>query len=263
MSPCSTGNPTSQTVASLTNSISISIFVLLLITSSAQCHAAYSGRGRHSRMVRKYLAPHNAARAAVRMPLLRWDSRLENYARWSAYQRRYDCALQHSNGSYGENIFWGSGNDWKPAQAVAAWLSEKIWYDYWSNSCVGGNDCGHYTQIVWGRTSRIGCARVVCVGGQGVFITCNYDPPGTSDTCLAEAPYTSALVLEKVPKGYTVSMSTCAKYADQLVHGRNTTGTYVSEVHGWTLLDVVGMLLGMMEHAWNDEVKSTARRMLP
>lgn len=45
--------------------------------------------------------------------------------------------------------------------------------------------------------------------------------------------------------------------------GRNTTGTYVSEVHGWTLLDVVGMLLGMMEHDWNDEVKSTARRMLP
>ncbi|XP_044472451.1 pathogenesis-related protein PR-1-like [Mangifera indica] len=173
-------------MALFTDSNSISIFVFLLITSSAQCHAAYSGRGGYKSMVKEYLAPHNAARTAMRMRPLHWDSRLENYAKWYANQRRYDCALRHSNGPYGENIFWGSGKDWKPAQAVAAWLSEKSSYDYWSNSCMGGNDCGHYTQIVWSRSRRIGCARVVCEDGRGVFITCNYDPPGNF---IGERPY--------------------------------------------------------------------------
>ncbi|KAJ0031505.1 hypothetical protein Pint_14206 [Pistacia integerrima] len=122
----------------------------------------------------------------MRMRPLQWDYKLENYAKWYANQRRYDCALQHSNGQYGENIFWGSGKDWTPAQAVAAWLSEKSSYDYWSNSCLGGSECGHYTQIIWSRTRRIGCARVVCEDNQGVFITCNYDPPGNF---IGERPY--------------------------------------------------------------------------
>ncbi|XWS52169.1 hypothetical protein CRYUN_Cryun11dG0043900 [Craigia yunnanensis] len=34
--------------------------------------------------------------------------------------------------------------------------------------------CGHYTQIVWKNTRRIGCARVICDNGD-VFMTCNYD----------------------------------------------------------------------------------------
>ncbi|KAJ4823769.1 Cuticle-degrading protease [Turnera subulata] len=115
-----------------------------------------------------------------------WDARLAGYAQWYANQRRYDCALRHSNGPYGENIFWGSGSAWTPAQAVAAWLAERRWYNYRSNSCSGDRDCGHYTQIVWRNTRRIGCARVVCFGGAGVFMTCNYDPPGNF---VGERPY--------------------------------------------------------------------------
>ncbi|XP_044464792.1 pathogenesis-related protein PR-1-like [Mangifera indica] len=182
MPPCSTANPTSPTMASFKNSISIFIFVFLFITSSS--HSAYSSG--YNSVVNEYLAPQNAARAAVRMRPLQWDSKVEDYAKWYANQRKDDCALQHSNGPYGENIFWGSGDDWKPAQAVALWLSEKSSYDYSSNSCDGGSDCGHYTQIIWGRTRRIGCARVVCEDDKGVFITCNYDPPGNF---IGERPY--------------------------------------------------------------------------
>ncbi|CAK9154544.1 unnamed protein product [Ilex paraguariensis] len=126
------------------------------------------------------------ARAALRMPPLVWDVKLARYAQWYATQRQRDCALKHSNGPYGENIFWGSGNDWTPAQAAMAWVAERKWYRYWSNSCAEGQECGHYTQIVWSSTKKVGCARVACFGGRGVFMTCNYDPPGNY---IGERPY--------------------------------------------------------------------------
>ncbi|GAB4853595.1 Cuticle-degrading protease [Ancistrocladus abbreviatus] len=134
----------------------------------------------------QFLAPHNAARAVVGLPPLAWDAHLAGYAQSYANQRRYDCALVHSSGPYGENIFWGSGSSWTPQQAVAAWVDEAQYYDYSSNSCIDGEDCGHYTQIVWRTSKRLGCARVVCYDGAGVFITCNYDPPGNY---IGERPY--------------------------------------------------------------------------
>ncbi|KAK9101693.1 hypothetical protein Sjap_018947 [Stephania japonica] len=136
--------------------------------------------------VDQFLFPQNSARAALGEPPLTWDNHLESYAQWYANQRRADCSLIHSNGLYGENIFWGSGDGWAPGQAVADWLSEAKWYNHWTNSCEEGQECGHYTQIVWRGTRRVGCATVVCDGGSGVFITCNYDPPGNY---LGEDPY--------------------------------------------------------------------------
>ncbi|XP_073271029.1 pathogenesis-related protein PR-1 [Primulina huaijiensis] len=134
----------------------------------------------------QFLGPQNAARALLRLPPLVWDTKLAKYAAWYANLRRGDCELEHSNGPYGENIFWGSGNGWTPVQAANAWVAERRGYNYRSNSCANGMECGHYTQIVWRDTRRIGCARVVCYGGRGVFMTCNYDPPGNY---IGEKPY--------------------------------------------------------------------------
>ncbi|KAF2921306.1 hypothetical protein DAI22_07g021400 [Oryza sativa Japonica Group] len=113
----------------------------------------------------------------------RWDDTVAAYAESYAAQRQGDCALEHSDsgGKYGENIFWGSaGGDWTAASAVSSWVAEKQWYDHDSNSCSApaGSSCGHYTQVVWSNSTAIGCARVVCDNSHGVFITCNYSPPG-------------------------------------------------------------------------------------
>ncbi|GKB70654.1 long chain acyl-CoA synthetase 8, partial [Tanacetum coccineum] len=67
----------------------------------------------------------NKARATLRMPPLVWDANLARYADMYARQRRQDCLLKHSNGPFGENIFWGSGDRWTPAQAAAAWVGEQ------------------------------------------------------------------------------------------------------------------------------------------
>ncbi|KAL3535339.1 hypothetical protein ACH5RR_003800 [Cinchona calisaya] len=165
---------------------SIAMFFLLFLPISFTNAAATTIQNSHARFVNQFLAAQNAARTALRMRPLMWDANLAKYAQWYANQRRYDCALRHSNGPYGENIFWGSGIGWTPAQAAADWVVERKWYNYWSNSCAPGKECGHYTQIVWRDTTRIGCARVTCFGGRGVFMTCNYNPPGNY---IGERPY--------------------------------------------------------------------------
>ncbi|RWR77918.1 pathogenesis-related protein PRB1-3-like protein [Cinnamomum micranthum f. kanehirae] len=124
-----------------------------------------------------FLRAHNAARARVRVGPMTWDNNVAAYARNYANQRRGDCRLVHSGGPYGENIFWGSGREFTAADAVNSWESEKQFYNRNSNTCAAGKVCGHYTQVVWRNSVRLGCARVKCNNG-AIFITCNYSPPG-------------------------------------------------------------------------------------
>ncbi|XP_020228108.1 pathogenesis-related protein PR-1 [Cajanus cajan] len=169
-----------------TSTHSLIALFLLLATTNATVVVPNSAQKKARSFASQFLVPQNAARALVRLRPLVWDPKLTRYAQWYANQRRNDCALHHSNGPYGENIFWGSGTGWKPAQAVSAWVEERQWYNYAQNSCADGQMCGHYTQVVWRSTTKVGCASVVCSGGKGTFITCNYDPPGNY---YGERPY--------------------------------------------------------------------------
>ncbi|XP_057767262.1 pathogenesis-related protein PR-1-like [Salvia miltiorrhiza] len=163
----------------LTEKLHIPIPILLFLALIPAYAAAPSSKS-------QFLAVQNAARAALRLPPLAWDRRIARFAASYARRRRADCELRHSGGPYGENIFWGSGGAWTAAQAAAEWVAERREYSYRSNSCAEGRQCGHYTQIVWRETARMGCARVVCGGGRGVFVICNYDPPGNY---VGERPY--------------------------------------------------------------------------
>ncbi|CAM6107231.1 unnamed protein product [Calypogeia fissa] len=124
-----------------------------------------------------YLNPHNAARQVVgkSIPNLTWDTTVTAYAtNWAQHQATQDnCHLVHSGGKYGENIYWSS---WAsvPGDAVRAWVGEQKYYNYSTNSC---QICGHYTQVVWRNTQRLGCGSARCAAG-GTFVVCSYDPPG-------------------------------------------------------------------------------------
>ncbi|XP_021717174.1 pathogenesis-related protein PRB1-3-like [Chenopodium quinoa] len=161
---------------SLKNHATFSCFVIAILAFAQLCYAQNSPQD--------YVDAHNAARAAVGVGNIQWDDQVAAYAQQYANQRINDCALQHSGGPYGENIVAGPG-DASGTDAVKIWVDEKANYDYNSNTCAPNKVCGHYTQVVWRDSVRLGCARVPCNGG-GIFITCNYDPRGN---IIGQKPY--------------------------------------------------------------------------
>jgi hypothetical protein len=99
------------------------------------------------------------------------------------------CTYQHNagRGTRGENIAANAPpGTWSPATVVNAWASEASDYDYASNTCAAGKVCGHYTQLVWRDTVRVGCGHRICsvnspLGAQlpnWEFWVCDYEPPG-------------------------------------------------------------------------------------
>jgi myb proto-oncogene protein len=154
--------------------------VLLSDATAADAYAyARGGKSKSKTLASAFLDPHNAARAAVGLRPLRWDERLAGYARRYAAARGGDCALRHSHGPYGENLFRGSGGaGWTPAAVVDAWVRERALYDARANACRRRGACGHYTQIVWRATTAVGCAIAPCGGGRSTFAVCSYNPPG-------------------------------------------------------------------------------------
>ncbi|CAK9145000.1 unnamed protein product [Ilex paraguariensis] len=106
-----------------------------------------------------------------------WDDDVTAYAQNYANQRMRNCNLIHSQDDlYSENIAIRNG-DCTGKAAVDLWVQEKADYDYNSNNCTEWKMCGHYTQVVWRESVRLGCARVQC-NNSWWFVTCNYDPPG-------------------------------------------------------------------------------------
>ncbi|MBA0706545.1 hypothetical protein Golax_018648 [Gossypium laxum] len=132
-----------------------------------------------------FVNAHNVIRAAVGVGPLVWNRTVASYAQKYADERMKDCEMEHSYGPYGENLAEGYGN-LDGVDAVKMWASEKPDYDHSSNSCVsGGDDCLHYTQIVWSKSVHLGCGRAKCANGW-VFVICSYDPVGNVE---GERPY--------------------------------------------------------------------------
>lgn len=112
----------------------------------------------------------------------RWSTTVAAVA--SAYAN--NCVYAHSNNpSYGENIYAAAGFTPTAQNVVTSWASEAADYTYSTNTCAAGKACGHYTQVVWRDSTKIGCAIKACSTGspfQGVtnwtFAICNYDGPG-------------------------------------------------------------------------------------
>lgn len=135
---------------------------------------------------------HNQVRAAVQtstpLPPMQWDPDLAaTAAAWVAMCRDQDAPtglIDHNpNRSVGhpyyvgENIF--AGGNATAQQAVNLWAAEKANYDYATNTCNG--ICGHYTQIVWRTSIKLGCAKGTCPGlTYGSTIVCNYGPGGNT-----------------------------------------------------------------------------------
>ncbi|MEL6180692.1 MAG: CAP domain-containing protein, partial [Myxococcota bacterium] len=113
---------------------------------------------------------------------------------WADELKRRGCDLKHRprqggfSQRYGENLYWGSAvlfADGRRRSAstttlekvILGWASERAFYDANNHTCASGKACGHYTQIVWSATKRVGCGWAKCEDLSQVWV-CNYDPPG-------------------------------------------------------------------------------------
>jgi pathogenesis-related protein 1 len=134
-------------------------------------------------------AAHNRVREPLGIGPLVWAPELARFAQaWADKLERQGCGLQHrphkgpDTQKYGENIYSASGSTPGVGEVVDTWVEERKDYNAKANRCKGV--CGHYTQVVWRKSQRLGCGMAAC-GGTEVWV-CNYDPPGNF---LGERPY--------------------------------------------------------------------------
>lgn len=134
------------------------------------------------------LEAHNGARRAVGIPSLRWNTTLFKFAQtWANSIRDSECSFDVSPYPYGENIYM-TGESEEPTckAAVGVWVSEKEFYNHATNSCVDGEACEQYTQIVWKDTTDVGCAKATCADNSAYIWVCEYNPPGNYE---GQKPY--------------------------------------------------------------------------
>lgn len=123
---------------------------------------------------------HNIARKSVGAGSVSWDQGLANTAQCWANR----CVFEHSHTQgLGENIAAGSG-PYTDQNAFVDWWEEFKIYRKGDDYSEG---TGHFTQVAWKNTKKIGCGSALCpssqlgLGGtyeQARFIVCEYFPPG-------------------------------------------------------------------------------------
>ncbi|KFQ17414.1 Serotriflin, partial [Merops nubicus] len=129
---------------------------------------------------------HNALRRAVKptasnMLKMEWSRpAAENAQKWAN-----QCTLTHSpvnmrttNVPCGENLFMSSAPFSWP-YAIQAWYNEVKDFKYGTGATTRGAVIGHYTQVVWSKSSQIGCAVAYCPNREyKYFYVCHYCPAG-------------------------------------------------------------------------------------
>jgi len=158
--------------------------------------------------IRHMLDAHNTVRSAVNppaqtMPDLTWDPLLAQVAQRYTDQctfahnanRSTDYANLGGSGYLGENIYATSASPVGPQAPADSWASEVADWTYApfnSGDCAGTGTCGHYTQMIWANTLRVGCGRTTCSSGitnlsfSGDVVVCDYAPGGN---VAGEYPY--------------------------------------------------------------------------
>lgn len=157
--------------------------------------------------------------AATNMIKLIWDDDLALDSKAHAAK----CENSHGTGDFGENLFAAAStqdnvdNIDKLISGVTNWYDEQSDYTYASNSC--GATCGHYTQVVWADTAKVGCGYAECDSifpssfPFQVYLVCRYTGPGNY---IGVKPYETD---SSCPTDYTLDSSTSLCVDDNEVDG--------------------------------------------
>ncbi len=132
---------------------------------------------------------HNDERAAVGVPELKWSDSLASDAKSWAEHLAQLGTLQHSTGTgQGENLSYRSDSRGPSAisteDLLSGWVNEKSKWQGGPLTSANWYPTGHYTQMVWKTTTKVGCA--TASAGNSVYLVCRYSPPGNM---MGESPY--------------------------------------------------------------------------
>ncbi|NXU85969.1 CRVP2 protein, partial [Xiphorhynchus elegans] len=129
---------------------------------------------------------HNALRRGVKptasnMMKMEWcPLAAENAQKWAN-----ECTLSHSPSNMrrtdvlcGENLFMSSAPfSW--SDVLQTWYNEEKNFKYGTGAKTKGAMIGHYTQMVWHNSYKIGCGFTFCSNRRyGYFYVCQYCPMG-------------------------------------------------------------------------------------
>jgi hypothetical protein len=137
-----------------------------------------------SRFEERLLAIHNRERLATGARPLVWDPGLAAAAASYGPPLERIGKLAHSppqaRPGQGENLWMGTRRAYDLEEMAGSWAAEKILFRpgiFPAVSTSGdGSDVGHYTQMIWKGTSRVGCA--LHKSRKWDFLICRYSPYG-------------------------------------------------------------------------------------
>ncbi|WP_187107816.1 CAP domain-containing protein [Sphingomonas xanthus] len=136
-------------------------------------------------LISAMLDGHNSARASYGVAALSWDPALARsamvYARRLAASGRFEHdPANRGPAPQGENLFMGTRAAYSYAEMVGGWVNERRHYrpgPVPTNSRTGDfSAVGHYTQIIWPTTQRVGCATASSRSHD--YLVCRYWPAG-------------------------------------------------------------------------------------
>jgi len=131
---------------------------------------------------------HNEIRAEVfKNAPMSWSDEIAKSAQAYANILGQKGVMKHdaSNKLYGENLAMSS-TSLSYTEATDMWYDEKKDYTYGNGF---KKETGHYTQIIWKKSTQLGCASAVLQQGDlkgGTIVVCRYSPPGNYN---GENPY--------------------------------------------------------------------------
>lgn len=142
------------------------------------------GLGRTGQVEQRLLAAHNRERAALGVAPLAWDAELAGQAAAWGQSLAARGLLQHAprgrGEPQGENLWAGTQGAYIPEAMVDAWARERALYTHAPFPAVSQTgrwkDVGHYTQMVWRQSDRVGCA--VAAGEDFDVLVCRYRSAG-------------------------------------------------------------------------------------
>lgn len=156
----------------------------LALAVPVAAHAQSAAEIEAQRFPARMLALHNAERIAVGLAPLVWDAQLgtqaAKYAVRLAFSRRFAHSEPSARGGTGENLWMGTRKAFSLEAMIHSWASEKRMFKPGVFPAVSrtGNwhQVGHYTQMVWPATQRVGCALATNAGED--YLVCHYWPAG-------------------------------------------------------------------------------------